>query len=50
LKGVDEREAIAHFHGDKILWLREHMAAIDWSGCENPKDGVAVYAPVPKRR
>jgi hypothetical protein len=40
----------AHFHGDKMLWLREHMVAIDWSGCENLKDAVAVYAPEPKRR
>ena len=35
-----------HFHGDKMLWLREHMVAINWSGCE----AVAVYAPEPKRR
>jgi len=40
----------AHFRGDKMLWLREHMVAIDWSGYENLKHAVAVYAPEPKRR
>jgi hypothetical protein len=37
-----------HFQGDKMLWLQEHMDAIDWSDCEDLKVEVAAYRP-PKR-
>ncbi len=34
-----------HFQGDKMLWLQEHMDAINWSGCEDLREEVACYCP-----
>jgi hypothetical protein len=34
-----------HFGGDKMKWLKEHMAAIDWSNCEDLKETVEAYCP-----
>jgi hypothetical protein len=48
--GIALTSPAAHFHNDKMLWLKEHRVAIDWSGCENLKDAVAVYAAEPKRK
>jgi hypothetical protein len=32
-----------YFDGDKMMWLKRHMIAIDWSNCEDLKDEVAAY-------
>jgi hypothetical protein len=34
-----------YFDGDKTMWLKRHMIAIDWSNCEDLKDEVAAYSP-----
>jgi hypothetical protein len=39
-----------YFHGDKMLWLKEHALAIEWSNCEDLKEKVEAYSPEPKRR
>jgi len=31
------------FRTDNMLWLRQNMEAIDWSGCESLQGAVAVY-------
>jgi hypothetical protein len=39
-----------HFHGDRMMWLKEHVTAIDWLNCEDLKAKVEAYSPEPKRR
>jgi hypothetical protein len=34
-----------HFEGDKMMWLQNHMAGIDWSNCEDLREQVATYSP-----
>jgi hypothetical protein len=48
--GIALTSHAAHFHGDKMLWLRDHIVAINWSGWEDLKDAVAANAREPKRR
>jgi hypothetical protein len=38
-----------YFSGDKMLWLKENMAAIDWTGREDLRDSVIAYEP-PKKK
>jgi len=40
----------AHFDGDKMLWLQEHIAAIDWLDCEDLREEVEAYSPERKHR
>jgi hypothetical protein len=38
-----------HVQADKMLWLQEHMAGIDWSDCEDLRAEVEAYTPESKR-
>jgi|ERR1043165_9438673 hypothetical protein len=35
----------SYFRSDNMLWLKEHMASIDWAGCESLRDQVSRYEP-----
>jgi len=49
---VRDAERLSHFDGRRLrcewLWLKEHVAAIDWSN-EDLKAKVEAYSPEPKR-
>ncbi len=47
--GIALTSHAAHFQDDKMLWLKEHMAAINWSSREDLKKEVAAYPPEAKR-
>jgi hypothetical protein len=34
-----------YFLGDKMLWLQQNAAAIDWKGCEDIQKQVMAYDP-----
>jgi len=35
-----------YFHGDKMRWLKEHAAVIDWTDQEDLRESVLAYDPV----
>jgi len=43
--GIALTSHAAHFQGDKMLWLKQHMAGIIWTDCEEIKEAVEAYRP-----
>jgi hypothetical protein len=42
--GIALTSHVAYFHNDKLVWLKAHMAAVDWSDCEDLRQEVAAYS------
>lgn len=34
-----------YFRSDKMLWLKQNIEVIDWTGCEGLRETVAAYEP-----
>jgi hypothetical protein len=41
--GIGLAEHAVFFHGDKMLWLKDHVEVIDWTGFEALRDEVLAY-------